>query len=144
MPHMGMLLKLVAVLLVIGGLWVWVSGRSVTEERQARVDPVRLSAASILAPGAESGPFDEQGTIIFDATEGQSGTPYLLYTEYSGRGEPSVRTKRLVFPGQARCAEANLPCATNQPGAPVYPDQAVRVVGTLEAEQVEVHELYAL
>lgn len=141
---MGIILKGIAVLLVIGGLWVWVTGRSVTDEREARVDSVQLSAASILAPGAENSPFDEEGTIVFDATEGQTGTPYLLYTDYNEQGKPSVKTKRLIFSGRAVCAEVNLPCATNQPGVPVYADQAVRVTGWLENEQVEVEELYAL
>lgn len=138
------MLKILAVLLVVGGLWVWVTGRSITSERQTQVDSVQLSAASILAPGAAQGAFDKEGTIVFDATEGQSGTPYLLYTDYSEQGKPSVRTKRLIFPGEARCNEANLPCATNQPKAPVYPDQAVRVVGIVKNEQVEVLELYLL
>lgn len=141
---MSTMLKIFAVILVIGGLWVWTSGRSITDERQARVDPVQLSAASIFASGAARAPFDKEGTIVFDATEGQSGVPYILYTEYGEQGQPSIRTKRLVFPDQARCAEANLPCATNQPDAPVYPDQAVRVIGTVEDEQVEVHALYAV
>jgi len=140
---MGTLFKIAAVLLVIGGLWVWVSGRSITDERQTSVDTAQLSAAAVLAPGAESGAFDQEGTIIFDATEGQGGTPYLLYTEYNDQGKPSVRTKRLLFSGRAVCAEVNLPCATNQPGVPVQADQTVRVVGIVKNEQVEVLELYA-
>lgn len=141
---MGTLFKIVAVLLVVGGLWVWVNGRSITDERQASGTPLPLSAAAVLSQPAESDLFDQEGTIIFDATEGQGGTPYLLYTEYNEQGKPSVRTKRLLFSGRAVCAEVNLPCATNQPGVPVYAEQTVRVVGTVKNEQVEVKELYAV
>ena len=140
---MGMILKLLAVLLVVGGVWVWVSGRSVTRDVVNRVDATQLSAGAILAPLPER-PFDQEGTIVIDMTQGQGGTPYILYTEYNELGKPAVRTKRLVFSSQAACAEANLPCATNQPGAPVYPDQRVRVIGTVEDEQVEVSALYVL
>lgn len=139
---MGTLLKIAACLLVIGGIWVWVSGRSVTDDVVAAVPVAQLPAASVLA--TEEGAFDEEGTIVFDATEGQNGTPYILYTDYNEQGKPAVRTKRLVFSNRAACAEVNLPCATNQPGIPVRADQAVRVIGTVKDELVEVREVYLL
>ncbi|HEY0979499.1 MAG TPA: hypothetical protein VGE23_01520 [Candidatus Paceibacterota bacterium] len=141
---MSTLLKLAAVVLVIAGLWVWVSGRSVTEEVAATVPPVSLSAAAVLAPTADEGPFDQEGTILIDDTQGQGGTYYLLYTEYDAQGAPAVKTKRLVFPGAAACAEANLPCVTNQPAPELALDERVRVVGTAKNEQVQVSALYRL
>jgi hypothetical protein len=142
---MGTLLKLFAVVAVIGGLWVWLSGRSVTEQHQAVLPPTRLSASVGLAPSpAADLPFDEEGTIVLDMTQTPGGTPYILYTEYSEAGKPSVRTKRLVFTYRDACADVNLPCATNQPGVPVAPDEAVRVVGRVKNEQVEVDAIYRL
>lgn len=142
---MGMLLKLAAVVLVIGGIWVWFSGNSVTREvaNEAESRPLTLTASAILAPGAESGTFDQEGTIVLDRTQG-SGVPYLLYTEYGAQGAPSIKTKRLIFRNQDACADVNLPCATAQPGVPVREDEKVRVVGTVRDDTVEVSELYRL
>ena len=136
------MLKVFAVLIVVGGIWVWANGHSMTKD----APPARLSAAVSLAPTAQvDGTFDEEGTIMIDTTQGQGGgTPYILYTDYSEAGKPSVRTKRLVFRNQDQCAESNLPCATNQPGAPVSADEKVRVVGRVQDEFVEVSELYRL
>lgn len=141
---MGSMLKIIAVLIVVGGIWVWATGRSVTEERQARVSSTQLSASAILAPGADRGSFDERGTIIVDQTQGQGGTPYLLYAEYDASGNPAVKTKRLVFQNGDECAERNLPCATNQPGVPVVADEEVRVIGIVRNELVEVRQIYRL
>ncbi len=135
--------KLIACLIVVGGIWVWASGKAVTNEVTARTEPVRLSASAILAT-EEAGSFDKEGTIIFDETEGQNGTPYILYTDYSDQGKPSVRTKRLVFANRDACAEVNLPCATNQPGVPVQVDQNVRIVCTVKDELVQVSEVYVI
>lgn len=140
---MGTIFKFAAVLLVIGGIWVWAAGKFVTDEVEADIDPVQLSASALLATEA-NGVFDKEGTIVFDVTEGQNGTPYILYTDYNEQGKPSVRTKRLVFANQDACAEVNLPCATNQPGTPVQADQSVRVVGVVKDELVQVSELYVL
>lgn len=138
------MLKIAAAVLVVGGIWVWVSGRSVTEEIEAQARPVQLSAATILAPGADQGAFDEEGTIILDRTQGQSGEPYILYTEYSPGGKPSVKTKRLVFGNRDVCADLGLLCATNQADAPVSAEEKVRIVGTVKNEIVEVSEIYRL
>jgi len=140
---MGTILKLFACLIVVGGIWVWAQGKSVTDEVEASLPPVQLSASAILATEAE-GNFDKEGTIIFDVTEGQNGTPYILYTDYNDQGKPSVRTKRLVFANRDACAEVNLPCATNQPGVPVKADQNVRVIGTVKDELVQVREVYVI
>lgn len=140
---MGTIFKLVAFLIVVGGMWVWASGKAITNDREARIEPVQLSASAILATEAE-GAFDKEGTIIFDETEGQGGTPYILYTDYNDQGKPSVRTKRLVFANRDACAEVNLPCATNQPGVPVRADQNVRIVGTVKDELVQVSEVYVI
>ena len=140
---MGTMFKLIACLIVIGGLWVWATGRSVTDEVTARTEPIQLSASAILAT-EEAGRFDKEGTIIFDVTEGQNGTPYILYTDYNDQGKPSVRTKRLVFANRDACAEANLPCATNQPDVPVQADQNVRIIGTVKDELVQVSEVYVI
>lgn len=140
---MGTVFKLVACLIVVGGIWVWATGKSVTDEASVRTEAMQLSASAILATEAE-GRFDKEGTIIFDITEGQNGTPYILYTDYNERGEPSVRTKRLVFANRDACAEANLPCATNQPDVPVQADQNVRIVGTVKDELVQVSEVYVI
>lgn len=140
---MGTIFKFAAVLLVIGGIWVWAAGKFVTDEVETGIDPVQLSASVLLATEANS-VFDKEGTIVFDVTEGQNGTPYILYTDYNEQGKPSVRTKRLVFANQDACAEVNLPCATNQPGTPVQADQSVRVVGVVKDELVQVSELYVL
>lgn len=141
---MGTILKLFAVVVVVGGIWFWASGRSVTDEVEAQSKSVNLSASAILAPNADSGAFDKEGTIVLDMTQGPNGTPYILYTEYSEHGKPSVKTKRLVFQNRDECAEANLACATNQPGFPVRPDEKVRVVGVAQDEKVDVMELYRL
>lgn len=141
---MSTLLKLAAVVLVIAGLWVWVSGRSITDEVAATAPPISLSAAAVLAPTIDEGPFDEEGTILIDDTQGQGGTYYLLYTDYDAQGAPAVKTKRLVFPGTAACAEANLPCVTNQPAPQLAPDERVRIVGSAKNELVEVSALYRL
>ena len=140
---MGVIFKLFAVIIIVGGLWVWASGRSVTEERQAHVQLPTLAASVALAVPDE-GPFDEQGTILLDETEGQGGMPYLLYTAYSEAGKPAVMTKRLVLDYRDACANANLPCATNQPGVPVRADESVRVIGIVKNEQVEVREIHRL
>jgi hypothetical protein len=143
---MGTLLKALAVLFVIGGLWVWASGHAVTSAVVARTDATNgsLAASAALAPGTrEQGAFDQEGTIIIDPSQG-SGVPYILYTAYSAGGSPSVMTKRLVFRNQDECADLNLPCATRQPGPPVTADEKVRVVGVIKDETVEVSELYRL
>lgn len=141
---MGTVLKLLAVLFIVGGIWVWVSGRSVTDDMQAPVASVNLSASAVLAENAAHGAFDEEGTIVLDATQGTNGTPFLLYTEYTADGKPSIRTKRLVFANADECTRLNLPCATNQGGSPVGADEKVRVVGTVSDEMVEVAEVYRL
>lgn len=140
---MGTIFKVVALLIVVGGIWVWIAGKSITADVQTRTEPIQLSASAILATETE-GRFDKEGTIIFDETEGQNGTPYILYTDYNEQGKPSVRTKRLVFANRDACAEVNLPCATNQPGVPVQADQSVRIVGTVKDELVQVSEVYVI
>jgi len=133
-----------AVVLIVGGLWVWASGRSVTDEQQAVVVPSTQLSASVALLQGQEGPFDQQGTIVVDHTQGSGGTPYILYTEYTDAGSPSIRTKRLVFRNQDACADVNLPCATNQPGVPVSQDEEVRVIGYVKNEQVEVSAIYRL
>lgn len=141
---MGTILKIAALLLVIGGLWVWVSGRSVTEDVVAAANAPSLAASVSLAPGLDEGPFDQEGKILLDTSQGQGGTAYLLYTPASSGGAPAVKTKRLVFENRDKCAELNLPCATDQPGIPVRPDENVRVIGEVKNEMVTVREIYRL
>ena len=142
---MGTLLKLFALVIVAGGLWVWLSGRSVTEQPIVAAPPENLSASVGFVPLPETeSPFDEQGTILLDRTQVPGGTPYLLYTKYTDGGQPLVRTKRLVFTFRDACADVNLPCATNQPGVPIAPDEPVRIVGRVKNEQVEVDAIYRL
>jgi hypothetical protein len=140
---MGTLLKLFALILVIGGTLVWVNGRSITREVVDTTEPVRLSASAIMAE-QDAGYFDKEGTIVLDMTQGQGGTPFILYTDYNDQGKPMIRTKRLVFAHRDACADVNLPCATNQPGVPVQQDESVRVVGIAKNETVEVTEVYRL
>lgn len=140
---MGTVLKIAAALIVIGGLWFWAKGHSVTDEVEARANASNASAAAVLAPEPD-GRFDQEGTIVLDMTQGQNGTPYILYTEYNEQGKPAVKTKRLIFPNRDACAEKDLPCATNQPGVPVRPDDAVRVVGVVEDDTVTVSDLHRL
>lgn len=139
---MGMILKALAVVLVIGGLWVWTSGRAVTSEPVVVRSP-SLGASAILAPVSARAAFDQEGTIVIDPSQG-SGVSYILYTDYSAQGSPRVMTKRLVFRNQDECADVNLPCATRQPGPPVAADEKVRVVGVVKDDAVEVSELYRL
>jgi hypothetical protein len=141
---MGTLLKVFALVLVIGGLWIWISGKSVTRDVVENTDPAQLSASVALVPAPDSGAFDQTGTIVLDMTQGQGGTPYILYTDYNTQGKPSVKTKRLVFQHRDACADVNLPCATNQPGVPVRPDENVRVIGIVKNELVEVLEIHRL
>jgi len=139
---MGAIFKILAALLVIGGLWIYASGRAVTEPvAPIAVPEGSLVAGAVLAPGAEYRGFDERGTVVIDENEDDA---YLLFTTYDAEGNPSVRTKRLVFPGQPECAEKNLSCATNQAIGPVRADEQVRVVGIVQDERVEVHEIYRL
>lgn len=141
---MGTVLKVFAALLIVGGIWVWTTGRSVTTPTTVTIEPGSLSASAILAPGNEYGAFDQQGTIVLDETQGQGsgGVPYILYTEYDENGSPSVKTKRLIFPNRAACADMNVPCATNQPQTPVHADESVRIVGVVKDDTVEVSEMY--
>lgn len=139
---MSTLLKVFAVLLVLGGLWVWASGRSVTQE-VAAVPEDSLGASALQAFAGDAGPFDEEGTIVLEENEGTNGSAYILYTQYRD-GRAFVKTKRLVFENRDECAAVNLPCATNQPGVPVAPEDRVRVIGTLEDERVIVREVYRL
>ncbi|MDP2158784.1 MAG: hypothetical protein Q8K68_13870 [Nitrospirota bacterium] len=120
------------------------SGRSVSGDLSRIGGGSSLSASVFLVPGAEEGPFQEEGTLLLDETQSQTGTVYLLYTHYSKQGKPEVKTKRLVFDGQAKCAELNLPCATNQPELSIRTDQRVRVSGTVKNDLVLVHEIYRL
>lgn len=140
---MGTLLKLFALILVIGGIAVWANGKSITREVVNTTEPTRLSASAILSD-PDAGYFDHEGTIVLDMTQGQGGTPYILYTDYSDQGKPMIKTKRLVFSNRDACADVNLPCATNQPGAPVQADENVRIVGVAKNELVEVQEIYRL
>ena len=140
---MGTLLKLFAILLVVGGLFVWTKGLSITQEVVDNTAPTRLSASVLLAE-PDAGYFDKEGTIVLDMTQGQGGTPYILYTDYNDQGKPMIRTKRLVFSHRDACADVNLPCATNQPGVPVQSDESVRIIGIVENEIVEVAEVYHL
>lgn len=138
---MGPLLKVLAALIVVGGVWVWVQGKTLTT---TGTPPASLSASALLSLTPEQGVFDQKGTIIFDKTQGQGGTPYLLYTEYTEGGKPQVKTKRLVFENRDACDEAGLPCATNQPGIPVRSDQEVRVTGQVKDEQVIVRDVFVI
>lgn len=136
---MNILVKILAVALVVGGLWIWVTGRVVpTPSAEIVVPTTTLSASAILAPSPAAGVFDREGTIVLDMSQGGTGVPFILYTEYSEQGKPSIRTKRLVFTNQAICGEKNLPCATNQPGAPVHADEKVRIIGEQKDETVIV------
>lgn len=142
---MNTLLKVFVVLILVGGIWVWMSGKSVTRDVVARAEAnASLSAAPILALKGDYGAFDETGTIILDETEGQGGLAYILYTEYAAQGDPKVKTKRLVFQNQDECGERNLPCATNQPGVPLVANEKVRIVGVVKDELVEVSQAYRL
>ncbi len=141
---MGTILKLFAIVIVAVGIWTWASGRSVTTQQPIAVPNVNLSAAAALAPVSAQGAFDQEGTIVLDSTIGTDGTPFILYTRYNAQGAALVETKRLVFKNRDACAEANLPCATNQPGIPVRADDRVRVIGTVKDELVEVEQLYLL
>ncbi len=141
---METLVKVLALVLVIGGLWVWASGRSAPSELSRLGEGSTLSASVLLAPEAEEGLFQEEGTLLLDETQSQTGTMYLLYTHYSEQGKPQVKTKRLVFDGQAKCAELNLPCATNQPELSFQTDQRVRVSGTVKNDLVLVNDIYRL
>jgi len=140
---MGMALRLLAVIIVAAGVWIWVSGRAVTTQVPVRVPSTQLSA-SVGIPLGERGAFDEEGTILIDRNEGTSGTAYILYTDYADNGEPQVKTKRLVFAYRDTCADANLLCASNQPGIPVGTEEKVRVIGYVKNERVEVEELYRI
>ncbi|KND47289.1 MAG: hypothetical protein AB199_02580 [Parcubacteria bacterium C7867-004] len=147
---MSVALKIIAALLVLGGLYVWVSGHSITAAKRdaakttASVPSGSLTASVVTAVSPEEGRFEEEGTIVLDTSHGSPGTPFILYTRYAENGKPSIRTKRLVFTNQDRCGESNLPCATNQPGAPVNPDEKVRVIGTVEDDTVTVEQLIRL
>lgn len=141
---METLVKVLALVLVIGGLWVWVSGRSAPSELSRLGEGSSLSASVFLMPGSEEGVFEEEGTLLLDETQSQTGTMYLLYTHYSEEGKPQVKTKRLVFDGQVKCAELNLPCATNQPELSLRSDQQVHVSGTVKNDLVYVRDLYRL
>jgi hypothetical protein len=139
---MGVVIKIISALLVLGGLYVWFSGQSVRRQPDPIVVPsASLSASAVLAPPAESGSFDEEGTIVLDMSHGTPGTPFILYTDYNAQGKPAIRTKRLVFPYQAKCEQKNLPCASDQPNAPVNPDEKVRVTGVIKDDTVTVTEL---
>jgi len=140
---MGNLVKVISVLLIFGGIYVWSTGRSVHEGESIRenINP-SLPASVILAPAPQDGSFNEVGTIILDASQGTPAKPFLLYTSYSEDGKPSVRTKRLVFPDQSPCASPDLPCTTDRPDAPVLADELVRVIGFVRDDTVEVRELY--
>jgi hypothetical protein len=139
---MGVLVKVISALLVIGGIYIWVTGRSVMHSLDTPVNTSALSASVILAPRAESGVFDEVGTIIIDTSHGEPGNPFLLYTKNNDTGKPSVRTKRLIFLNQDACAAKDLPCASGQPDAPVLVEEQVRIVGSVKDDTVEVSELY--
>jgi len=142
---MGTVLKIFAVLVVIGGLWVWIVGRSVTSEVvDSQSLNLNLSAATVRAPVSEHTAFDKEGAIILDQTQGQNGTPYILFTTYSEDGAPSVQTKRLVFENRDVCAELSLPCATNQPSIPVSAGDRVRIIGEQKDEYVIVREVYRI
>ena len=141
---MGTLLKVFAVLIVVAGVWTWVSGRSVETSPVVTVPNVNLSAGVGLAPATALERFDQEGTIVIDSTMGTDGTAFILYTTYTPQGSAQVRTKRLVFDYRDACAEANLPCASGQPGLPVKAEDHVRVVGTVKDELVEVEEIYVL
>lgn len=141
---MGMAFRIIAVLLVVGGVWVWVTGRSVTTQTPLTVPSTTLSASVAAIPRAEVGPFNEEGTIVVDANEGPGGTVYILYTRYNDAGNPVIRTKRLVFERQAECDEANLACATPQQQLPFAPEEKVRVIGYMENERVKVSSIERL
>lgn len=141
---MSTMLKIFAVLVVIGGLWVWWSGRSATKERMEHSGEAVVPLSTVVLGAREDGPFDRTGTILVDETRGQGGTYYLLYTEDAPGEAPKVRTKRLVFPSHDACAALGLPCATNQPAAPYAAGEQVRIIGTAEADRVEVSEAYRL
>ena len=99
------------------------------------LEPIALLAGAVQA---QSGPFDEEGTIVIDGSDGPT-KPYILYTAYAN-GKPSVRTKRLVFPAQYGCTQNNLPCATPT-GVPVSADERVRVIGAIDDETVIVSSI---
>ena len=141
---MGTILKVFAVVLVVAGVWTWVSGRSVETSKEVVVPKVNLSAGIAAAPAAAPERFDQEGTIVIDSTIGTDGTAFILFTTYTPQGGAQVRTKRLVFAYRDACAEANLPCATNQPGLPVKAEDRVRVIGEVQDELVRVEEIYVI
>lgn len=141
---MGTMLKVFAVVLVVAGVWTWVSGRSVETSKEVVVPKVNLSAGVAGAPVATPQRFDQEGTIVIDSTIGTDGTPFILYTTYTPQGGAQIETKRLVFEYRDACAEANLPCASNQPGLPVRAEDKVRVIGTVQDELVRVEEIYLI
>ncbi|HEY0948100.1 MAG TPA: hypothetical protein VGE53_01225 [Candidatus Paceibacterota bacterium] len=141
---MGTMLKVFAVVLVVAGVWTWVSGRSVETDREVVVPKVNLSAGVAGAPAAAPARFDQEGTIVIDSTIGTDGTAFILYTTYTPQGGAQIETKRLVFSYRDACAEANLPCASEQPGLPVNAEDRVRVIGTVQDELVRVEEIYLI
>jgi hypothetical protein len=136
---MSVIVKIAAALLIAGGIWIWLSGNSVTAKKQeVRVPTAKLAAGAGITVEAAQGRFEEEGTIILDMSEGSSSRPFLLYTSYDAQGRPSVMTKRLIFPNQAECGKLGLPCASQQPDAPVQADERVRILGQVRDDAVTV------
>lgn len=141
---MGTILKVLVGVFLIAGFWTWVSGLLSETEEKIVVPKTTLLAGGALVPDATPERFDEEGTIVIDSTIGTDGTAFILFTTYSPQGAAQIHTKRLVFSYRDACAEANLPCASAQPGLPVSANDQVRVVGTVQDELVHVEELYFL
>lgn len=130
---MSVIVKVLAALLVLVGIWVWSTGRSVPAYQQTATPAAEVSAAASA--------FDEEGSIVIDYTQGTAGMPFLLYTLYTSTGKPSVQSVRLVFLEQDLCGQKDLSCASNQPSLPVLKDEKVRIRGVRKNELVEVHTL---
>ena len=141
---MELLLKIAAISLLFFGFLVWVQGKSQTEQVSLKLPSTNLAASVGLVPGAEWGVFDATGKILIDEIREPGGTPFLLYTTNDTAGRPQIKTKRLVFSNRDRCSDLGLPCATNQPGVPVAPNEEVRVIGVVKNEIVEVSEMYRI
>lgn len=99
-----------------------------------------FSGPIVLNQPTESGAFQVAGTLDFTENSTGQAVSYIVYKMPSGQ----VATKALVFGNGSQCEtnSTTYPCALIADALPTYfGTRPVQVVGTVDAEHINVSEL---
>lgn len=137
---MNIVFKVAAIVIVIGGLLLWVASVLPPLPRFGiSEDLSRVSVASPL-PAVDDGYVTLSGIVLYD-DDRDAPVPYIAYA----RPEGGMRTKQLIFDHGCAPEAGDLPCAPGEHASfPAFPSgTSVTVTGTILGDQILVERINA-